>query len=149
MAKRGAAWFGAALLFAAIAGCMTPPLTWPLPTGLGGVFGDMVLKLPALLIGAYPTGFFAMRGRRLLAGAARAGAVRLRLRPDHAQQHGLGRRPREAHGVADDDAFDDEDDDEGVLALGAIVHWWLSLKSFLRRSIAALPRQPAGAASSR
>ena len=48
------------MLFAAIAGCMTPPPTWPLPTGLGGVFGDMVLKIPALLIGAYPTGFFAV-----------------------------------------------------------------------------------------
>src|SRR4051812_27160673 len=47
--RRGGAWFGASLLFAAIAGCLTPPLTWPLPTGLGGVFGDMVLKLPALL----------------------------------------------------------------------------------------------------
>ncbi|TIW36765.1 MAG: cell division protein FtsK, partial [Mesorhizobium sp.] len=37
--KRGLAWFGFALLAAAIAGCATPPKTWPLPTGLGGVFG--------------------------------------------------------------------------------------------------------------
>src|SRR5262245_59023448 len=54
--QRSAAWFGASLLFAAIAGCIAPPLTWPLPTGLGGVFGDMVLKLPALFIGSYPKG---------------------------------------------------------------------------------------------
>ena len=40
--KRGAAWFGASLLFAAIAGCLTPPLTWPLPTGLGGVFVEIL-----------------------------------------------------------------------------------------------------------
>ena len=39
--RRAAAWFGAALLFAAIAGCATPPGTWPLPSGLGGVFGDI------------------------------------------------------------------------------------------------------------
>ena len=45
--RRAAAWFGASLLFAAIAGCTTPPETWPLPSGLGGVFGDMVLKIPA------------------------------------------------------------------------------------------------------
>ena len=97
MGKRAAAWFGAALLFAAIAGCLTPPLTWPLPTGLGGVFGDMVLKLPALLIGSYPKGFLRHAGVDR-AGACRAGAVRLWLRPHHAQQ-GPRRRPRQARGT--------------------------------------------------
>ena len=64
----------------AIAGCITPPDTWPLPSGLGGVFGDMVLKIPAVLIGGYPTGLFASVLAVLL---ARAGAlpVRLRVRP--------------------------------------------------------------------
>ncbi len=58
--KRAAAWLGAALLFAAIAGCSTPPETWPLPTGLGGVLGDMVLKVPSLITGGgYPSGFAA------------------------------------------------------------------------------------------
>ena len=58
--RRAIAWFGAALLFAAIAGCTTPPETWPLPTGLGGVFGDMVLKIPSFVTGSgYPTGFVA------------------------------------------------------------------------------------------
>ena len=57
--RRAAAWFGASLLFAAIAGCTTPPETWPLPSGLGGVFGDMVLKIPGVLTGGYPTGLFA------------------------------------------------------------------------------------------
>ena len=49
--KRALAWFGMSLCFAGIAGCITPPPTWPLPTGLGGVFGDMMLKLPSLLLG--------------------------------------------------------------------------------------------------
>ena len=77
--KRAAAWFGASMLFAAIAGCLTPPHTWPLPTGLGGVFGDMVLKIPALVIGGYPTGLDRRRWSRssLAPGAC---AVRLRLR---------------------------------------------------------------------
>ena len=97
LGSRAAAWFGAALLFAAIAGCMTPPLTWPLPTGLGGVFGDMVLKLPALLIGAYPKGLF---GVLVIdpAGARCAGAVCLRLRPHHAQQEPRC-QPRQAPGA--------------------------------------------------
>ena len=133
LGRRTAAWFGAALLFAAIAGCMTPPLTWPLPTGLGGVFGDMVLKLPALLIGAYPKGLLGVAVSVLLAPAALA---------LFAYGSGLIMRSKSLAGPAkraapaEDEAFDDEDDDEGVLALGAIVHWWLSLKSFVRRSIA-------------
>ena len=44
MTKRAAAWLGASILNAAIAGCMTPPQTWPLPSGLGGVSGDMVAR---------------------------------------------------------------------------------------------------------
>ena len=41
----------------------------------------------------------------------------------------LAASPAKREARADDEAFDDEDDDGGVLALGAIVHWWLSLKS--------------------
>ncbi len=59
LAKRGLAWFGFALVAAAIAGCVVPPKTWPLPTGLGGVFGDMVLHVPGLFVGGYPTGTIA------------------------------------------------------------------------------------------
>ncbi|TIR64197.1 MAG: cell division protein FtsK, partial [Mesorhizobium sp.] len=59
LGKRGLAWFGFALLAAAIVGCVTPPNTWPLPTGLGGVFGDMVLKIPGIAVGGYPKGLFA------------------------------------------------------------------------------------------
>ena len=58
--SRAAAWLGAALIAAGIAGCITPPPTWPLPNGLGGVFGDMVLALPTLLIGHYPSGLLAI-----------------------------------------------------------------------------------------
>src|SRR5215475_11779898 len=60
MARRAAAWFGASLFLAAIAGCLAPPPSWPLPTGLGGVLGDMVLRIPRLFSGTYPGGFFAM-----------------------------------------------------------------------------------------
>src|SRR5262245_16270552 len=70
MPRRAAAWFAGALIGAAIAGCITPPPTWPLPSGLGGVFGDMVRKIPALAIGKYPTGLAATFIAVLLAGPA-------------------------------------------------------------------------------
>src|SRR5690606_40693616 len=43
-----------------LAGCMNPPETWPLPTGLGGVFGDFVLNVPAYFTGSYPKGILGL-----------------------------------------------------------------------------------------
>lgn len=132
--RRGAAWFGASLLFAAIAGCLTPPLTWPLPTGLGGVFGDMVLKLPALLIGAYPKGLAGIVVILLLVPPAAvlfaygSGLVARSARPVAAS----GVRGRQAAGEEDEV---EEDDDQGAAVIGALVHLWLSTTSFVRRSI--------------
>ena len=57
--KRGACWFIGSVLAAAALSCVPAPVTWPLPNGLGGVFGDMILRLPALITGEYPTGTFA------------------------------------------------------------------------------------------
>ena len=59
MGRRAAAWLAAALFLAAIAGCLAPPPSWPLPSGLGGVLGDVMLGIPALFIGGYPTGIVA------------------------------------------------------------------------------------------
>jgi S-DNA-T family DNA segregation ATPase FtsK/SpoIIIE len=131
LGSRAAAWFGAALLFAGIAGCVTPPPTWPLPTGLGGVFGDMVLRLPRFLSGSYPGGFLAMLVAVVLAGPA------LGL---FAYGSGLvARRSRAADPVGRGGAIeedDGEDDGSGSLALGALAHLWLSFTAFIRRSIA-------------
>ncbi|MCD7108363.1 DNA translocase FtsK [Rhizobium sp. DKSPLA3] len=57
--KRGVSWFVGSVLAAAALSCVPAPVTWPLPNGLGGVFGDMILRLPALITGEYPTGNFA------------------------------------------------------------------------------------------
>ena len=54
--KRALSWFAGSVLASASLACVPAPVTWPLPNGLGGVFGDMILRLPALLTGAYPTG---------------------------------------------------------------------------------------------
>ena len=54
--RRG--WFalGGTLLAATALGCIGAPAGWPLPIGLGGIAGDIVLKFPALVTGAYPSG---------------------------------------------------------------------------------------------
>ncbi|CAN7333316.1 DNA translocase FtsK [Rhizobium sp. LjRoot30] len=56
---RIAAWLCGAVVCSAVVGCFPAPLTWPIPNGIGGVIGDMILRFPALFVGAYPTGTFA------------------------------------------------------------------------------------------
>ena len=145
--RRALAWFAASLLFAGIVGCFTPPPTWPLPSGLGGVFGDMVLKLPALFIGAYPTGW-------------KGGLIAILLLPPalwffaYASaligRGSLPKAPKQkaAAPAAEEEFLDDvltgEDDDEDerggllVSVIGGATHMWLSTQAFLRRRLGAL-----------
>ena len=44
-------WLGGALLATGFAACLPRTPSWPLPTGLGGVIGDLVLRVPAAVIG--------------------------------------------------------------------------------------------------
>jgi S-DNA-T family DNA segregation ATPase FtsK/SpoIIIE len=133
--KRGLAWFGGALFAAAIAGCVTPPPTWPLPTGLGGVFGDMMLKVPGMFIGGYPTGvfatvlavLFALPALWLFAFGAALLSRQATVEEDFASP--------EAY---EEDADEEDDTNEGILALGAVTHWFLSARGFVRRRLAAM-----------
>jgi S-DNA-T family DNA segregation ATPase FtsK/SpoIIIE len=139
MPRRALAWFGASLLFAAIAGCVVAPPTWPLPSGLGGVFGDMVLKLPSLATGGYPTGWvasllvMAFAGPAIWLSAYGSGLLSRRNGFAPMDQAPL-REEREPDNLALGN--DDDDDDEGILALGAITHWWLSIRAYFRRRAA-------------
>jgi len=141
--KRGLAWFGFALCAAAMAGCVVPPPTWPLPTGLGGVFGDMALKLPGLLIGGYPRGLlagvvaalFAVPGVWLFAYGSALVSRRGILADDEEEAPAApDKRDRDAVLF---EADDEDGDSEGMLALGALTHWWLSFRAWLRRRAAA------------
>jgi S-DNA-T family DNA segregation ATPase FtsK/SpoIIIE len=139
--RRGAAWFAATVLCAALAGCIGAPDTWPLPTGLGGVAGDMVLKIPAFFAGGYPGGWLAVA----CGAAAAVPATWLMLFATGL----IGREAfdLEADEAADEDDLDDDmDEDRGFPAIGAVVHWWLFLSAFVRRAMGAarLPsRRPA------
>jgi S-DNA-T family DNA segregation ATPase FtsK/SpoIIIE len=127
-------WLGGAPLMAGFIACLTRPTTWPLPTGLGGVIGDSLLRLPAWVAG----GFLSGTPRLVIAvlfGVAAFVVV--------AAACGFG-----FHAAPDDDADVDEDDDEGAadagegvvaIALGWITHGLLSLKAHVARGVGALP----------
>jgi len=139
--RRALAWLGGSVLAAGIAGCFMPPPTWPLPTGLGGVFGDMVLKLPAMFVGTYPEGWAA----RLIALVLVAPTAGLFLYASAL----IGRGPlppkieaKKAPAQAAELDFDEDDEEEAVgrsplAMLGAVVHWYLAGRSLVRRKLAA------------
>ncbi|WP_312794644.1 DNA translocase FtsK [Tianweitania sp.] len=128
---RAAVWFLGGMFAAGVAGCFAPNATWPLPTGFGGVFGDIMLKLPALMLGAYPTGLVATILSVILAIPALALL---------AFGSGLvGRRAPVEDDFEDEDdlavsvqSADEEDDRDSVL-MGLMTHWFLSAQAMVRR----------------
>src|SRR2546421_8108319 len=49
---RGLLWIAGAFAAAGFASCLPASKAWPLPTGLGGVIGDALLRVPAWVFGA-------------------------------------------------------------------------------------------------
>ncbi|WP_027487066.1 FtsK/SpoIIIE family DNA translocase [Allorhizobium undicola] len=139
--KRLLAWGASAVTGSAVLGCFAPPATWPLPNGIGGVIGDMILRFPALFIGAYPTGTFAM----VLGAVFCIPMVWLMLfaagiigteDDDDIVEPPLREESR-SKAIAIDD---EEDEPSGSLALffGWVGHAWFTSQARLRR-IAGLP----------
>ena len=134
---RAGAWFGGAVLAAAALSCVPAPVTWPLPNGLGGVFGDMILRFPALFVGAYPTGTFASIVGTIVAipaawmltfSAGLVGAQPVEDGEDDIRPVALSR----VRTVRDDE---EEDGSEGPLAVfvGAAAHVFYTNQARLRR----------------
>jgi S-DNA-T family DNA segregation ATPase FtsK/SpoIIIE len=124
-------WLGGALLAAGFIACLTRPATWPLPTGLGGVIGDGLLRLPAWLCGGVLSG----TPRLIIAGLLGVAAFVV-----VAAACGFGFHAP----LADEDEVEEEDGEgeagEGVvaIALGWVTHGLLSLKAHAARGLAAL-----------
>ncbi len=127
ISRRSAAWFGGAWLTAALFGLMPGSQNWPLPNGLGGVLGDMALKIPSVFTGGFPSGLVAVMLGVLIAPVA----CWLMLFGAHLIGRGVEVGSSDAAAVEDD-----EDVDEGAggsLILGAITHAWYTTRGRIRR----------------
>ena len=132
------AWIAAAVLTATFAACLPRTPAWPLPSGLGGVTGDGVMRLAELLAGgtlAQPTRF----AIGVVAGLA--GFVALLV------TFGLGwhDRARLREEAARRERRDADKAERAAISLGWIEHAWLSLKARCARVMATLPWQPRAA----
>ncbi|MGI9402055.1 MAG: DNA translocase FtsK [Rhizobiaceae bacterium] len=120
-------WLPGLLFACAALGAFGNPGNWPLPSGLGGVFGDLVLGLPSLIFGGYPSGLLAIPFA-ILFGVP---AFILTL-----YSSGLIFRGAKS---SDDLLYDPdtgeiiEEDNERGLILGGLIHWFLTFKALFRR----------------
>jgi DNA segregation ATPase FtsK/SpoIIIE, S-DNA-T family len=122
-------WPVGAVLAAAFASCLPHSAHWPLPSGLGGVIGDAILRVPALLFHLPLGGGNAVLAAIVLgAGAVVAVAV----------ASGLLWRDADADDEDNDDAEEEVADEAGErepgwFSLGFLLHSVLSLRAQLAR----------------
>jgi S-DNA-T family DNA segregation ATPase FtsK/SpoIIIE len=121
---RIACWILAAVLCAGFASCWPRSGTWPLPTGLGGVTGDALMRLPASLLGA--DGFLMRLALGAIFGVATAITFLI--------ASGAGSREKEV--VEDFDEEFEQDEDEPaeresrlLMTFGLISHALISMRS--------------------
>jgi S-DNA-T family DNA segregation ATPase FtsK/SpoIIIE len=124
-ALRLGCWILCTVIAAGFASCWTHGGAWPLPTGVGGVVGDALVRAPAVVFG--PPGFV----YRLVLGIILCAAMIATF----LVASGFGSREPDADMAAaeDDDAPFEEDDDRGSVSLGWAFHAVMSAKARLWR----------------
>ena len=127
---RGLLWIVATFLAAAFASTLPHIGSWPLPTGLGGVAGDAVLRAPAWIFGS-PLGGFTRFILCIVFGLATAATLVLAVRAPDQDAKSAAREIDDE----DDSEKDDADGDHASAWLGMIVHALLSWKARIGRMI--------------
>src|SRR5580700_9374295 len=124
-ALRISCWILCTVISAGFASCWPHGGAWPLPTGLGGVVGDALVRAPAVAFG--PPGFFYRLVLGLILFAVMAATFLIAA--------GIGSRPQEGEftPIEDDDAPFVEEDDRGSVSLGWAFHAAMSAKARLWR----------------
>src|SRR6195952_4932200 len=124
-ALRIGCWILCMAIAAGFASCWPHGGAWPLPTGLGGVVGDALVRAPAVVFG--PPGLL----YRLVLGLILFTAMVATL----LMAGGLGSRERdqELTAIEDDDTPFAEEDEGGSISLGWAFHALMSAKARLWR----------------
>ena len=134
-------WILAMVLAAAFASTLPHIGSWPLPTGLGGVAGDAVLRLPAMVFGA-PLGWVARVLLGTALGLATAATLVVAARAPDRREKPVARDIEEE----DEDESVEPEEDRASPWLGMIVHALLSWKARIGRMIRGESRASAQAA---
>jgi DNA segregation ATPase FtsK/SpoIIIE, S-DNA-T family len=135
---RTALWLIGSLAAAGLAAMLPAPDRWPLPTGLGGVLGDVIVGA-ARSLGARSTlglfGFGALCAAiAILSLTAAAGYGLMRNRDeDEDAEPALTAPCRPVH--EDDEEDTDGEPGFGLVSLGAAIHALLSLRGAIRRAL--------------
>ena len=123
-ALRFGCWVLCTTIAAGFASCWPRSPAWPLPTGLGGVIGDALVRAPAVAFG--PPGFVYRLALGIILGAAMTATFLVAV--------GVGSRAPEDEETAieDNDApFGEEEQDGNSVSLGWIFHALMSAKARL------------------
>jgi S-DNA-T family DNA segregation ATPase FtsK/SpoIIIE len=123
VATRLACWILCTSAAAGFASCWPHNGAWPLPTGLGGVVGDALVRAPAVLFGA--AGVL----QRIVLGAILLSIMAATF----LWASGIKSRPAEQSLEIDDDAPFDDGDDRASVSLGWLVHALMSAKARVKR----------------
>src|SRR5215212_1397238 len=124
-ALRIACWILCTVISAGFASCWPHGGAWPLPTGLGGVVGDALVRSPAMVFGPPGLLYRLVLGSILLAAGVATFLI----------ASGIGSRsePAELAPIEDDDAPFQEENDGGSVSLGWAFHAAMSAKARLWR----------------
>ncbi len=140
-----ASWLAAGIFGAAAVAYLSVTAHWPLPTGMGGVFGDLVARIPGFIF-ANADSFTGRRAAQFVFACLAALALAHALgfvpsrrpvrepRQAATREAAQNRARRAAQPINDDDA-DESDEGTGFLAvpLGALAHWGYSMRAGVAR----------------
>ncbi len=130
---RLSAWIGTTVLTSGVLSFITPPKTWPLPNGLGGLVGSSFAAITELIIGAKPSGPVSLLFAALLLTPALA---LLWLAMGTAARPGSSALPLDRNGNKRKPSERQQDDQTGFFDIffGAVLHFSLSAKTAWRRA---------------